>query len=202
MASGLSSKHLYRETLEQVHSYNSKLLLDRRLRIPHIDSHTGIAQQDSHLWVSAAQRCTPVHHGQLHSYPSRRWIMRKRPDFVGINKTAEQKQSCTVLTDDHEVKEEKEGVQDSERSFESEESVKVDSSSTDLQPLGYDDRIEEELYESDFDSDEEFGSRKKKRKTSKNNKGNKKNLPLKFATKKDESLRQNGEEKQKYFDDS
>ena len=49
MAATLSAKLLYREAMEQVHTYNSKLLLDRRLRMPYIDSQTGLAQQDCHL---------------------------------------------------------------------------------------------------------------------------------------------------------
>ena len=91
MATGIPAKHLYREAMEQVHSYNSKLLLDRRLRMPYIDNQTGLAQQDCHLWVSRVQRCAPLRKGQIYSYPSRRWMVRKRPDFVGASKTIEKK---------------------------------------------------------------------------------------------------------------
>lgn len=88
----LPSKLMYREAMDQVHVYNSKILLDRRLRMPYIDSQTGLAQQDCHLWVSRVQRCAPMRHGQIYSYPSRRWRVKKRPDFVGSSRTAEKKE--------------------------------------------------------------------------------------------------------------
>ena len=78
--------------MEQVHIYNSKLLLDRRLRMPYIDSQTGLAQQDCHLWVSRVQRSSPIREGQVYSYPSRRWRVRKRPDFIGTKAKLAQKQ--------------------------------------------------------------------------------------------------------------
>ena len=91
MAAGISAKHVYREAMEQVHTYNSKLLLDRRLRMPYIDNQTGVAQQDCHLWVSRVQRSTPLREGQIYSYPARKWMVRKRPDFVGSSKQTAQK---------------------------------------------------------------------------------------------------------------
>ena len=95
MAATLSAKLLYREAMEQVHTYNSKLLLDRRLRMPYIDSQTGLAQQDCHLWVSRVQRCAPLREGQIYSYPPRRWRVRKRPDFHGSSKQAEKPRTDT-----------------------------------------------------------------------------------------------------------
>lgn len=92
MATAIPSKHFYKEAMEQVHIYNSKLLLDRRLRMPYIDSQTGLAQQDCHLWVSRVQRSSPIREGQVYSYPSRRWRVRKRPDFIGTKAKLAQKQ--------------------------------------------------------------------------------------------------------------
>lgn len=89
MTSLLPSKLMYKDAMEQVHQYNSKLLLDRRLRMPYIDSQTGLAQQDCHLWVSRVQRCSPAKEGQIYSYPSRRWRVKKRPDFIGSSRPAE-----------------------------------------------------------------------------------------------------------------
>jgi len=86
-----TTKHLYKEALDQVNAYNSKLLLDRRYRMPYIDNQTGLAQQDCHLWVSRVQRCTPLKEGQIYSYPSRRWRVRKRPDFTGASKQVDKK---------------------------------------------------------------------------------------------------------------
>ena len=92
MATTIPSKHFYKEAMEQVHIYNSKLLLDRRLRMPYIDSQTGLAQQDCHLWVSRVQRSSPIREGQVYSYPSRRWRVRKRPDFIGSKAKLAEKQ--------------------------------------------------------------------------------------------------------------
>ena len=41
MTNVIPNKLFYKEAMDQVHLYNSKLLLDRRLRMPYIDSQTG-----------------------------------------------------------------------------------------------------------------------------------------------------------------
>ena len=76
----------YRDAIDQVIAYNSKILLDRRLRYPYIDGQTGVAQQDCHLWVSRVARSAPTRPGQICSYPSRRWRVRKRPDFDKLSR--------------------------------------------------------------------------------------------------------------------
>jgi len=88
MATGLPSKLFYKEAMEQVHTYNSRLLRDRRLRMPYIDSQTGLIQQECHLWVSRVQRSSPIREGQVYSYPAQRWRVRKRPDFIGAKAKA------------------------------------------------------------------------------------------------------------------
>ena len=77
----------YRDAIDQVIAYNSKILLDRRLRYPYIDGQTGVAQQDCHLWVSRVARSAPTRPGQICSYPSRRWRVRKRPDFDKLSRS-------------------------------------------------------------------------------------------------------------------
>ena len=77
----------YRDAIDQVIAYNSKILLERRLRYPYIDGQTGVAQQDCHLWVSRVARSAPNREGQVCSYPARRWRVRKRPDFDKLNRT-------------------------------------------------------------------------------------------------------------------
>lgn len=77
----------YRDAIDQVIAYNSKILLERRLRYPYIDGQTGVAQQDCQLWVSRVARSAPIRPGQICSYPSRRWRVRKRPDFDKLNRT-------------------------------------------------------------------------------------------------------------------
>ena len=85
----------YRDAIDQVIAYNSKILLDRRLRYPYIDGQTGVAQQDCHLWVSRVARSAPTRPGQIFSYPSRRWRVRKRPDFDKLSR-AKAKQETPV----------------------------------------------------------------------------------------------------------
>lgn len=172
MAATVPPKHLYREAMEQVHTYNSKLLLDRRLRMPYIDNQTGLAQQDCHLWVSRVQRCAPLRDGQIYSYPSRRWRVRKRPDFVGSSKNADKPK-----TEDDTPEEEK----PTSSVIIEEQSVSFDTSSQNTTSV-YEDFYEEEPFDSEFDSDEEFGSRRKKRKSAKM-KGKKNALALKLADK-------------------
>lgn len=76
----------YRDAIDQVTAYNSRILLERRLRIPYIDGQTGVAQQDCHLWVSRVARSAPAREGQVCSYPSRRWRVVKRPDFDKLSR--------------------------------------------------------------------------------------------------------------------
>ena len=88
MAAAIKIPHnKYRDAIDQVIAYNSKILLDRRLRYPYIDGQTGVAQQDCNLWVSRVARSAPVSPGQICSYPSRRWRVRKRPDFDKLSRT-------------------------------------------------------------------------------------------------------------------
>ena len=83
----------YRDAIDQVIAYNSKILLERRLRYPYIDGQTGVAQQDCNLWVSRVARSAPVRQGQICSYPTRRWRVRKRPDFDKLSRTRMKQES-------------------------------------------------------------------------------------------------------------
>ena len=46
----LTEQH-YREALENVASYNSRLCNERRQRLPFLDSQTGVAQNHTNLWI-------------------------------------------------------------------------------------------------------------------------------------------------------
>ena len=63
----------YREAVENMVTYNTQLLKERRDRLPFVDAQTGIAQSDCHLWRSRLERRRGAQPGQLYSYPSRRW---------------------------------------------------------------------------------------------------------------------------------
>ena len=45
------TEQYYREALENVASYNSRLCTERRQRLPFIDSQTGVAQNHTNLWM-------------------------------------------------------------------------------------------------------------------------------------------------------
>jgi len=63
----------YREALENVASYNSRLCSERRQRLPFLDSQTGVAQNHTNLWIPYRYRSPGRCHGQIYSYPAQRW---------------------------------------------------------------------------------------------------------------------------------
>jgi len=63
----------YKDVMENAASYNARLCIDRRLRLPFLDSQTGVAQNHSNLWIPYRYRRPGRAHGQLYSYPARRW---------------------------------------------------------------------------------------------------------------------------------
>ncbi|XP_017798863.1 PREDICTED: zinc finger protein ubi-d4 A-like [Habropoda laboriosa] len=70
----------YREAIENSSNYNSRLCRERRLRMPFLDSQTGIgvAQNHSALFMSSRERLPGLLHGQIYTYPSKRWRKKRR----------------------------------------------------------------------------------------------------------------------------
>lgn len=68
----------YRENCEVSATFNSRLSLERRLRLPFLDPQTGVAQRHCALYVKAKQRLPGLRSGQLYSFPSARWRKSKR----------------------------------------------------------------------------------------------------------------------------
>lgn len=71
----------YLDILQDTKSFNNFLFSERKLRLPFIDTHTGIAQSDSSLWRSGNERQSmnqPSNTGTLYSYPAIRWQKRRR----------------------------------------------------------------------------------------------------------------------------
>ncbi|XP_055606572.1 zinc finger protein DPF3 [Uranotaenia lowii] len=68
----------YRETLEVSASFNTRLCMERRMRVPFFDSQTGIAQNHSHLYMPLRRRMPGHREGQLYTYPASRWWKPKR----------------------------------------------------------------------------------------------------------------------------
>lgn len=75
----------YRETLEVSASFNTRLCLERRMRLPFFDSQTGVAQNHSTLFMKHCRRMPGHREGQLYTYPSSRWRKSKRQYLTKIH---------------------------------------------------------------------------------------------------------------------
>ncbi|XP_035636794.1 zinc finger protein ubi-d4-like isoform X3 [Oncorhynchus keta] len=68
----------YRDAMEQCHNYNARLCAERSVRMPFLDSQTGVAQNNCYIWMEKRHRGPGVAPGQLYTYPSRRWRKKRR----------------------------------------------------------------------------------------------------------------------------
>ncbi|XP_055713728.1 zinc finger protein ubi-d4 [Phlebotomus papatasi] len=68
----------YRETIEYSASFNTRLCLERRLRLPFLDPQTGVAQNHCSLFMSRRQRMPGFREGQIYTYPAARWRKSRR----------------------------------------------------------------------------------------------------------------------------
>lgn len=68
----------YRELGENSESYNTRLSIERRLRMPFLDQQTGVAQTHCALFMKRRQRMPGLREGQIYTYPSAKWRKSKR----------------------------------------------------------------------------------------------------------------------------
>lgn len=68
----------YRESLEISATFNSRLSMERRHRLPFLDPQTGVAQRHCNLYMKAKQRLPGLRSGQMYSFPATRWRKPKR----------------------------------------------------------------------------------------------------------------------------
>lgn len=78
----------YLESIEDSRNFNSQIFADRKLRLPFIDSQTGVAQVDCALWRSRFERKTnhqvgSVSRAAVFSYPANRWQKKRRDYLMG-----------------------------------------------------------------------------------------------------------------------
>lgn len=59
----------YQENIEYSSSFNTRLRLERRLRLPFFDPQTGVAQNHCSLFMARRQRMPGFRQGQLYTYP-------------------------------------------------------------------------------------------------------------------------------------
>ncbi|KAH8357393.1 hypothetical protein KR200_011818 [Drosophila serrata] len=68
----------YRETIEYSANFNTRLCIERRLRLPFLDPQTGVAQSHSQLFLDKRQRMPGFRQGQIYTYPAARWRKSRR----------------------------------------------------------------------------------------------------------------------------
>uniref|UniRef100_A0A6I8PHL0 Double PHD fingers 3 n=1 Tax=Ornithorhynchus anatinus TaxID=9258 RepID=A0A6I8PHL0_ORNAN len=68
----------YREAIEHCRSYNSRLCAERSVRLPFLDSQTGVAQNNCYIWMEKRHRGPGLAPGQLYTYPARCWRKKRR----------------------------------------------------------------------------------------------------------------------------
>ncbi|XP_041093952.1 DNA polymerase alpha subunit B-like [Polyodon spathula] len=74
----LLGEQYYKDAMEQCHNYNARLCAERSVRMPFLDSQTGVAQSNCYIWMEKRHRGPGVAPGQLYTYPARRWRKKRR----------------------------------------------------------------------------------------------------------------------------
>ncbi|KAM8915405.1 zinc finger protein DPF3-like isoform 2-T2 [Spinachia spinachia] len=69
----------YKDAIEQCRSYNARLCAERSVRLPFLDSQTGVAQNNCYIWMQRHHRGPGVAAGQMYTYPARCWRKKRRP---------------------------------------------------------------------------------------------------------------------------
>ncbi|KAM8826453.1 zinc finger protein DPF3 isoform X1 [Synchiropus splendidus] len=68
----------YKEAIEHCRSYNARLCAERSVRMPFLDSQTGVAQNNCYIWMEKCQRRPGTAAGQMYTYPARCWRKKRR----------------------------------------------------------------------------------------------------------------------------
>ena len=71
----------YKEYLESAVSFNRKLNEERKMRLPYIDSQTGVAQRHYDNERVKRERMPGLKQGQIYSYPQKHW-RKKRYQYL------------------------------------------------------------------------------------------------------------------------
>lgn len=75
----------YRDVIESSSTYNNGIVSERKLRLPYLDSQTGVAQSDCCLWMRKSDRRPGQSFGQLYSYPAKTWRKKRRQYLMNDN---------------------------------------------------------------------------------------------------------------------
>ncbi|OAD52898.1 Zinc finger protein DPF3 [Eufriesea mexicana] len=153
----------YREAIENSSNYNSRLCRERRLRMPFLDSQTGVAQNHSALFMSSRERLPGLLHGQIYTYPSKRWRKKRRqylmhylhPKRGPRGDTEDGNEGVEIVTHVND---------DSKDSVALKDEHSKDAWYYDEQDMLDMDTYEEPDAESDYDYEESYSSKRKRRK--------------------------------------
>ncbi|XP_016429229.1 zinc finger protein DPF3-like [Sinocyclocheilus rhinocerous] len=75
---GRLGDQFYREAIEHCRSYNARLCAERNVRMPFLDSQTGVAQNNCYIWMEKRHRVPGLAAGQMYTYPARCWRKKRR----------------------------------------------------------------------------------------------------------------------------
>ncbi|KAG8449481.1 hypothetical protein GDO86_016214 [Hymenochirus boettgeri] len=68
----------YKDAIEHCRNYNARLCAERSVRLPFLDSQTGVAQNNCYIWMEKRHRGPGMAPGQLYTYPARCWRKKRR----------------------------------------------------------------------------------------------------------------------------
>ncbi|XP_063931225.1 zinc finger protein DPF3 isoform X2 [Zophobas morio] len=167
---------LYKESIESSLNYNTRLCIERRLRLPFIDTQTGVAQNHSALFMHKRQRIPGLVPGQIYAYPRQRW-RKKRRQYLIMNSRAFARAADSMLdgeVDMHNISQiENPALQDTD-SKDSQLLLKDDVSKDwyyDDQDMLEMDTYDEPDPDSDLDYEETYSKRSKRKKTTTRGRG-------------------------------
>lgn len=162
----------YRDVIESSAQYNTGIVNERRARQPYLDTLTGVAQSDCFLWMQRSDRMPGHSHGQLYSYPAKRWKKKRRQYLMNetfySNRRNREIDSMSVENESQSAVSEQQ-QQAVVKNDNSESTDKLFDNSKDGWYADYDDGSdlpdagELDDPESDYDDYEEYSSRKKKK---------------------------------------
>ncbi|CAG7825778.1 unnamed protein product [Allacma fusca] len=174
----------YREAIESASNYNAGLAAERTMRLPFLDSQTGVAQNHSNLWMDARQRLPGLREGQVYSYPAKRWRKKRRQYLLNfmqprypIREKPEEIDAHTITTVENSSFStssvpplHNDDSKDSSSSLKDEVKQQSLSSKFEKEAWYYDDldipdagEFDEPDADSDYDYEESYSKRKKKR---------------------------------------
>lgn len=72
----------YNDLIEFSANFNTRLCVERKLRMPFLDPQTGVAQNHSNLFMRKTQRIPGIRDGQIYTYPSSRWRTTRKRQYL------------------------------------------------------------------------------------------------------------------------